>query len=394
MIKRRIKMPRKKNVYKDPSIRFRSDGRYEARIYVGVNPNTKTDDYRSVYGKTEKEVVEKSRKLLKQKSDNLAMNNQRYTVRAWLEQWINCYKISNIKRSTYDKYLILTNQFIIPALGNVLLDKLDRMMLNKFYANIFSNDYAASTVQTVHRLLHAALEQAVTEGIIPYNMSDKAILPKIETDEIIALTDGEVIKLKSVLENNSFDNGILFMLYSGSRVGEMLALNWSDVDLENKVFSISRSLKRVYTRNETGAGNKTELITESTKTKSSNRNLPLTGVLNEIMENQKSYYNIMKSLNDNDNFLKNSFIFTTSNGTPIDARNFNRHIKICCKKAGIRSINSHVFRHTFISLAVKNGIDPRLLKRIVGHSNISTTDAIYTHIGVEDLRASMEKINK
>jgi hypothetical protein len=125
-------MARKKNVYKVPSIRLRSDGRYEARIYVGVNPNSKTDDYRSIYGKTEKEVIEKSRKLLKQKSDNLAMNNQRYTVRAWLDQWINCYKISNIKRSTYDKYLILTNQFIIPALGNVLLDKHDRMMLNKF----------------------------------------------------------------------------------------------------------------------------------------------------------------------------------------------------------------------------------------------------------------------
>jgi integrase len=266
--------------------------------------------------------------------------------------------------------------------------------LHKFYVNIFSNDYAASTVQTVHRLLHAALEQAVTEGIIPYNMSDKTILPKIETEEIIALTDDEVIKLKSVLGNNSFDNGILFMLYSGSRVGEMLALNWSDVDLDNKVFSISRSLKRVYKRNETGAGNKTELITESTKTKSSNRNLPLTGALYGIIENQKKYYNIIKSLNNSDNFSKNSFIFTTSNGNPIDARNFNQHIKICCKKAGIREINSHIFRHTFISLAVKNGIDPRLLKRIVGHSSISTTDAIYTHIEVEGLRDSMEKINK
>jgi hypothetical protein len=91
-------------------------------------------------------------------------------------------------------------------------------------------------------------------------------------------------------------------------------------------------------------------------------------------------------------FIDQGLIFSTSNGTPIDARNFNHHLKQLCIKAGIRIITPHVFRHTFITNAVKNNVDPRLLKRIVGHSSVEVADAIYTHLAVDDLRVAMDKI--
>jgi site-specific recombinase XerD len=82
----------------------------------------------------------------------------------------------------------------------------------------------------------------------------------------------------------------------------------------------------------------------------------------------------------------------SAHGTPIDPRNFNRHVNILTAKAGIRNIQSHIFRHTFISLAVKNHVDPRILKRIIGHANTGITDAVYTHMYVDDLRGAMEKM--
>ena len=105
---------------------------------------------------------------------------------------------------------------------------------------------------------------------------------------------------------------------------------------------------------------------------------------------QKIYIDIIT--NCNNSFIDQKLIFSTSNGTPIDARNFNHHLKLLCIKAGIRSITSHVFRHTFITNAVKNNVDPRLLKRIVGHSSVEVADAIYTHLAVNDLREAMDKI--
>ena len=96
--------------------------------------------------------------------------------------------------------------------------------------------------------------------------------------------------------------------------------------------------------------------------------------------------------NLNNSFIDNELIFPTEKGTVIDPRNFNRHLKIQCRKANIKIINAHIFRHTFISLAVKNNVDPRILKRIVGHSDISITDAVYTHMKVDDLRDAMNSI--
>ena len=387
-------MPRKKNVYKEPSIRLRKDGLYEARIYIGINPETHKQVVESVYGKTQKEVKEKALIIQKQKSQNKAMNLQRFNVRSWLDKWLNDYKYASLKASTYDNYLVLSNQFIVPALGETLLDRLTRDDIRAMFSGMIENSYSSSTVHNVHKILHGALEQAVLEGLISLNPSDKINLPRLVTQEKNALSEIEIQKLLSVLTLNSFDNGILFMLNSGLRVGEMLALRWADVNYENMSFTISRTVKRTYIRDSMSGQNsasKTALTFESPKTKNSIRCLPLTDKLSSILGSQRDYIHTLRQLNVH-SYIDSGLIFSTEKGTPIDPRNFNRHLEIICKRATIPVIQSHIFRHTFISIAVREKMDPILLKRIVGHSSFNVTDAIYTHLSVDDLRESMDKL--
>jgi integrase len=121
--------------------------------------------------------------------------------------------------------------------------------------------------------------------------------------------------------------------------------------------------------------------------------IPISSALMEILLKQKEYLDMLKVLN-NSKFVDNNIVFPTFNGTPIDPHNFNRHLEILCKRAGIRIVQSHIFRHTFITMAVRNKMDPRLLKRIVGHSSITVTDTIYTHMNVDDLRDAMNNTKK
>ena len=385
-------MPRKKNEFKVPSIRLRKDGLYEARIYIGINPTTKKQVVESVYGKTEKEVKEKALQIQKQKSRNEAMNLEHLTVRDWLDKWLNEYKIHSLKRSTYDNYLSLMNTFIVPKIGDIRLDKLTRNIVHGLYTEMTDQGFSASTVHNIHKILHGSLEQAVAEGIVSINPCYKLPLPKLPAQNEKPLTDEEIEKLTSALRENSYDNGILFMLNSGMRVGEMLALKWDDINFDEGYISVSKTIKRVTRTGIKGeSGTKTELAFESPKTENSNRLIPISSALAAVLSKQQSYIRTARALSS-DAFKDNGFIFSAENGSPIDPRNFSRHLESVCTRAGIRKLHSHIFRHTFISIAVKNKVDPRLLKRIVGHANVSMTDSIYTHLDVDDLRESMEKI--
>lgn len=225
------------------------------------------------------------------------------------------------------------------------------------------------------------------------NPCHKISLPKLESEEKRPLSDEEIEKLRLVLENNSCDNGILFILNSGVRIGELLALKWEDIDMKRKDLMVKSTLSRITkTGGHLSEGDvKTELAYESPKTKNSNRCIPLSDTLVDILLKQQEYLNTIKALNE---FKADSIVFPTTIGTPIDPHNFNRHLVSICERARFRSMKSHIFRHTFITMAVRNKMDPRLLKRIVGHSNIGITDAVYTHIQVDDLRDAMNGTKK
>ena len=388
-------MPRSKTEFKRPAIDRMSDGRYRARVYMGTDPYTKKKIQKSVYGKTESEVITKARVLQEEKMSRQSVAKTNFTVKKWIEHWLVEHKATQLKTSVIHTYRSTAETYIYQPgqkagkpdpykFGDIKLEKLTADHVRHLYNALIENGLSPATVRVAHRVLHAALVSAVDERLIPENPSHRVKLPRANAKPKVPLNDEEWAKLSAILNNTSYGHGVLFLFNCGMRIGEMLALHWRDVDFENRVIRVAYTLKRVKD------GDTSSLQLDTPKTADSERSIPMSDALMEILQRQKEYAGIVASL-AGDKYVDAGVVFCAMNGNYMEPKGFSRYLYKTCKTAGIRKISPHVMRHTFITNAVKNHVDPRDLRRIVGHSSDYITDRIYTHLDTQSLMDSMEQ---
>ena len=268
----------KKRANGEGSIRKRSDGRWAGRYTAGYHSETGKRIIKNVLGKTQAECKAKLSAALESVKGIDVSRADEYTVATWLRSWYDIYAKPNIRVATADRYHLMVEQYTIPRIGNIKLTKLTARDLQKLYKELMENGridrksghgnpgLSSTTVRSLHLMLHNAFERAIKERLIPHNPTEDCIAPKIQKFEMQILQPEHI---KEYL-NAANARGLLPMFYlelvSGLRKGELTALLWSDLDIQNRTISVSKQ----YVKNPNG-----ELTLSRPKTETSVRKVSI-----------------------------------------------------------------------------------------------------------------------
>ena len=242
----------KKRANGEGNIRKRADGRWEGRYTAGYHPETGKRIIKNVLGKTQAECKAKLKKAIEESHALDVGRADEYTVAAWLRTWFDLYAKPHIRPSTMNYYHRNIEQHIIPAIGDIPLNKLTTRDLQKLYNDLQSNGrlrkvqkkekpgLSNSTVRGIHMMLHNALDRAVKEKLILSNPTENCIIPKIEKQEMKILHPDHISAYLNAAERRNALPMFYLELVSGLRKGELVALQWSDLDETNCTISVSK----------------------------------------------------------------------------------------------------------------------------------------------------------
>jgi integrase len=369
----------KKRANGEGSIRKRKDGRWEGRYTAGHDPETGKPIYKNVLGKTQGEVKEKLKEALSNSEKLDAARSGSYTVESWIKLWYEVYAEPRLREKTKDYYLNYINNHIIPRLGDIKLDKLTTIQVQKFYNDLQKNGriqryehiklkdkgLSVRVVRGIHTLLNNCLEQAVSERLILTNPAKGCKLPKLEKKEMKILPQEKIGPYLAEAENRGLLAAYYLELTTGLRRGELLALLWTDLDVENRTISVTKQVNRI----------KGELVVSQPKTQNSVRTLAIPQqAVDLLIEEHKKH-------------PRNPYMFPSpKTGTMFDPDSFRHtHDKIL-KAIGTEHIRFHDLRHTFATLSLKNGVDVKTLSSTLGHYSAGFTLSTYTHATPEMMR--------
>ncbi|MDO4309094.1 MAG: tyrosine-type recombinase/integrase [Eubacteriales bacterium] len=305
------------------------------------------------------------------------MDVSKITIRDVSAEWLGMKKLS-VKESTYSKYYCIVKRQIIPELGEVPLEKVNSSLINSFTGRkLGRNQEEDSRVlgnKTV-RDINMVLKSIIRYGEREYHMAhlaENTVLPKPKRESIETLTADELDRVSRYLWKHETDAryiGLLLCMYSGMRLGEICALRWKDIDLQEQVIYINHTLQRIPIPDENSI-KRTRIIIDVPKTSSSMRVIPISGQI------YPSIKNLRGKAGGTDFFLTSSSKF-------MEPRNYQYFFKRILRKSEVRNVNFHILRHTFATRCVEVGMDVKTLSEILGHSNINITLNYYVHSSME-----------
>lgn len=286
------------------SVRQRSDGRWEGMYSLGTNAEGK-QIRRSVYGKTFKEANEKLNAVLTSIASNNYIEPSQTTLVVWLQNWLETYAKMGIKSATYTNYETYINRHIAPYFGNTSLQGLTPDALQKFVnykttggrLDGKEGGISPKTIINMKNMIHAALKQAQINDMVTKNVATLIKVPKQGKVEMRVLNDNEYSALLKTACAERNGAPIVLALYTGMRVGEVMALKLNDIDItsDEPTLFVRSSLKRDYLNASHrksdevisfSEGSKTGIIRGSTKTYTSKRDIPLIPEAVELLKNQ------------------------------------------------------------------------------------------------------------
>lgn len=293
--------------------------------------------------------------------------------------WLNRRK-SHIKESTYSTYLSHLDNHIIPCFGELECSSLTEQDIENTVLK-WSEDLSQKTVKDIVMILKSCIKYGNKCGYINFDNMEIMYSSKIQTKRIKSYSaDEQRLIINAVLSNlNSRSVGILITLYTGIRIGELCALKWSDIDIENGTINISKTLQRVYLKDNEGIGY-TKITISSPKTFSSIREIPISSDLISII---KRMYN--KS--------KDTYVLTSDNKY-MEPRTYRSYYNKFIKGLNINCLNFHSLRHTFATGCIESGADYKTVSELLGHSTINMTLNLYVHPSMEQKRRCVDMIGK
>ncbi len=366
-------MPRRgENIYK------RKDGRWEGRIKKTVClPNERK--YKSVYGKSYREVrakMEAARKELEENGEQCI-----FSMAEAAEMWMKD-KGYGWKTTTYASYLQIVDKYIVPCLGTLPLYRIDNQRMEMFISEIQQKDdkrklssnylfYICGIVQRIMIHIRKKNNFNLTVPEIPVSKERKT--------KMILPSTAALSKLEDYLVKNTENDtcvGILTALHTGIRIGELCALTWKDVDFDEGVLHIRKSLQRIKCSD--GQKNKTKMILSTPKTVDSIRDIPIPPILLPVLLSCRKH--------------PDEPVIGGVKSLWIEPRTLQYRFKRILKECDLEYFNFHMLRHAFATRCIEKGFDIKSLSEILGHSNIQITLNLYVHSSLKQKKQLMSML--
>ena len=367
------------------TIRQRKDGLYEVRITSRPDPSTGRKKRVSRYAKTREEALRIRSELQLQYGSGAAVPTS-LTLGEWLPHWLELYARPSVRHSTYVSYEGYVRKHLVPALGALPLDKLIPADLQRLYLQKLQQDHLSpKTIANLHACLHRALQQAVKEQLILSNPCDAVDLPRKDAAEISVLTREQQAQLMQESYRHRYGVFIRLALSTGMRIGEIVGLRWSDVDLNNRILFVRSTLNRLPT---VDGESKTQLFVGTPKTKNGRRSIPLFDAIIldfwDWRKVQEADAQLARCAYEN-----TGYVVTNEFGRPIEPRTFRDHYIRILRAAGLPHFTFHALRHTFATRAIEQGLDVKALSKILGHASVGFTLDTYAHLLDDHKQESM-----
>lgn len=363
---------RGENIYK------RKDGRWEGR-YIRGHRSDGSIHYGYVYAYTYKEVRNallplKQKEASSRNGSSLAIP----TMTAWLKEWLLVRK-EELKPSTYATYQYKLQRYVLPFIGEKELTEFTEETIRSL-VTAWQKEYelSASTIKSIFQVLQKALSAAFKKGYLLEDICENIVLPKKKNQRIHALSPKEQAQLEKTADKDAAGLPTLIALHTGLRIGEISALTWGNIDLENRKLYVQKTYQRIPSSDE--EGKKTSLVLGETKTTASQRCIPLSRKLVRALKKWRKTH-------------QSHYLFS-SNNRPVEPRLLSYHFKRIANKAALASIHFHQLRHTFATRCIEAQADIVSVSTLLGHASAKTTLDIYVDSMFEQREKIIDKMEQ
>ncbi len=306
----------------------------------------------------------------------------RVTVREFLDRWLDA-AAPTLRPATRRRYADLVRLHILPTVGNVKVAKLGPADVQRLYADRLAAGLSPTSVRHVHGVLHRALDQAVRWGLLARNVTDTVDPPRRSTPEAKAWDARQVAAFLAVAGGDDLNALWRLALLAGLRRGELLGLDWTDLDLDRGTLAVRRTLSR---------GADSRLIAGEPKTASGRRQIALpTSAVDALRRHRLRRLELRLAAGPAHD--DQGRVFTTDTGGPLHPNSLALRFRRLTEAAGLPAIRLHDLRHTCATLMLANGEHPKVVQERLGHADIAMTMNLYSHVTPDMQRHAADRLD-
>ncbi|KFF94804.1 integrase [Streptomyces scabiei] len=370
---------RKRNPNGAGTITKRKDGRFQAAVYVLQPDGTRARKF--AYGKTWQECDTKRRELLAKVDQGVPVPTRSAKLSEWLPYWLDNVIKPRRKLSTYDKYESHVRLYLVPLLGSKRLESLGVADVRRFLVRL-EKETTAATAKESHRVLRSALSSACREELIARNVAKLVEPPRTDNRELKPWSLDETLDFLAASRRDPLYAAFVLAIAMGLRRGEIIGLRWSDLDLENRVLYVRQQTQR----------RRGVLYDDDPKSRR-RRVVPLPALCIAPLRWHRMRQSAARA-KAGEQWHESGYVFTTRTGRQVEPRNVYRSFTRVAESAGLRLIRLHDARHGTATLLTAAGVAPRVVMEILGHSQISITMDVYTHVVQDTQREAMSHMDR
>ena len=361
---------------------------WEARYTAGYDPGTGKQIQHSISGKTQKEVAQKLKAVLRELDTGTYTPPNKQTLGGWLDVWLAEYVQPSVKPLTYATYEARVRTRIKPALGNSKLTELNATQIQAFLNDLTRKEaLSPKTVKNTHGILHKALSQAVDLKYIPFNPADAVKLPRIEQKEIQPLTEEEISAfLAEIEEGEPLARLFTVTLFTGMREGEICGLSWDAVNFTDGTITVKQQLQK---GKEKGSSHYIA-TTKSSKA----RTITAAPYVMNLLKEQRAAQHRERLAMGLDWRNEMNLVFTYPDGSYIPMQTVLKRFKRIAAKIGRPDARFHDLRHTYAVMSLQEGDDVKTVQQNLGHATASFTLDVYGHVSEKMKQESAARMDR
>ena len=349
---------------------IKKNGKYYAEVAVGGKTEGGAVKRTRRVAKTRAGAKRIERELKHQLDRGLPIPRADTTVESFLNDWLKVMNHSNRASNTKTSYSQIVRDHVIPCVGHHRLINLHQSHVNHMVKTIGGKGLGANSQRLARRTLSVALTYAERNDLVIRNVAKLSDPLSAPIRRELFIQPDQIKDLFAGLVGHRYEDIYILLAHTGVRRGEALAVKWSDIHLDDDPPWLL--IERSYT-NESG-----KYVIKKPKTKTSNREVPISPDLQECLRERKKRVHDEQFLDQNTN-IDDNFVFAAYNSYPPRGDTVTKQLATAGQLAGIPHLGPHQLRHLHSTMLLEQGLDINAVSKHLGHSNISTTANIYAH---------------